>query len=295
MTPLETLNQNIGKKLESIGALTSQIAAGDFGQFETFKKQVMIERGDLEDLESNKETTMEEKTLGPEIESDMLDILLEWKQVFQLQNSFNKIVDSNWRTSDFNWPRAIRAELFEAIDSFNWEWWKKKPNDLQNAEVELVDIFHFLISHIISSPNDKDKDINAIGEYTFALAYAKEIEYLRSPIIFNQELFCTKCELLMSQTLTSHQTPLMVLTFMELWLSFGLNILDLIKLYRAKNILNEFRQNHGYKKGSYTKIWGEEEDNVICWQYAKQLDYKNGDEFRETLYTKLEEAYKLFN
>jgi hypothetical protein len=296
MNPLDKLNTEIGKKLENIGTLTTQIASGEIGNFEQFKKQIVTENGDLLE-DNNEENTMNPTTLIKDNnlnESEMLDTMLEWKQVFHLQDSFNKILFPNWRTDNLNWARAIRAELFETIDSFNWEWWKVKPNDLQNAEVELVDTFHFLISHILSSTN-KNKEINIVAEYTFALAYAKEIEYLRAPQQFNPEAFYEKCELLMSQSLMTNQQSLMILTFTELWLSLGLTIIDLIKLYRAKNILNEFRQHNGYKKGNYIKIWGEEEDNVICWRIAKQLNYKDGSQFRETLYTKLEETYKMFN
>ena len=48
-----------------------------------------------------------------------------------------------------------------------------------------------------------------------------------------------------------------------MWLSRGLKIVDLLKLYRAKNVLNAFRQKNGYKQGTYVKIWGEDEDNII--------------------------------
>jgi hypothetical protein len=38
---------------------------------------------------------------------------------------------------------------------------------------------------------------------------------------------------------------------------------DLYKLYIWKNVLNKFRQDHGYKEWTYIKIWNSEEDNVV--------------------------------
>jgi hypothetical protein len=53
----------------------------------------------------------------------------------------------------------------------------------------------------------------------------------------------------------------------------GLDISTLIAYYHGKNILNMFRQEHGYKTGGYIKNWGTEkepsEDNVYL---AEQIE-----------------------
>ena len=41
---------------------------------------------------------------------------------------------------------AMRQESAEAIDSLNWKWWKKTPDDWDNIKIELVDILHFWVS-----------------------------------------------------------------------------------------------------------------------------------------------------
>ncbi|MBT3261705.1 dUTPase [bacterium] len=41
---------------------------------------------------------------------------------------------------------ALRQESSEAIDSLNWKWWKKDPDDWDNLKVELVDMLHFWVS-----------------------------------------------------------------------------------------------------------------------------------------------------
>ncbi len=59
---------------------------------------------------------------------------------------------------------------------------------------------------------------------------------------------------------------------------------ELYKLYIGKNILNRFRQNHGYKSGDYMKVWSGREDNVVLQEI---LD-KNSNITANTLYSLLE-------
>ena len=43
--------------------------------------------------------------------------------------------------------RAMNQELAELTDSVPWKWWAKYQKfDEQNAKVEVVDLFHFLVS-----------------------------------------------------------------------------------------------------------------------------------------------------
>ena len=46
-----------------------------------------------------------------------------------------------------NYCRAMSQELAELTDSVPWKWWAKYQTfDKHNARVEVVDLFHFLIS-----------------------------------------------------------------------------------------------------------------------------------------------------
>ena len=46
-----------------------------------------------------------------------------------------------------NYCRAMSQEMAELTDSVPWKWWAKYQKfDEQNARVEVVDLFHFLIS-----------------------------------------------------------------------------------------------------------------------------------------------------
>jgi len=46
-----------------------------------------------------------------------------------------------------NYCRAMQQEIAELTDSVPWKWWAKYQKfDMQNARVEVIDLFHFLIS-----------------------------------------------------------------------------------------------------------------------------------------------------
>jgi len=57
--------------------------------------------------------------------------------------------------------------------------------------------------------------------------------------------------------------------------------------YVGKNLLNRFRQEHGYKEGTYTKVWNGREDNVVMQEI---LSARPGID-PEELYAKLEAEY----
>ncbi|HEY5740253.1 MAG TPA: dUTP diphosphatase, partial [Gammaproteobacteria bacterium] len=58
----------------------------------------------------------------------------------------------------------------------------------------------------------------------------------------------------------------------------------------GKNVLNFFRQDHGYKEGSYVKQWHGREDNEHLSELLSQLDSGSAD-FREQVYRGLEQRY----
>jgi ABC-type hemin transport system ATPase subunit len=65
---------------------------------------------------------------------------------------------------------------------------------------------------------------------------------------------------------------------------------DAYTQYVSKNVLNIFRQRHGYKEGTYIKIWNGEEDNVVLARLLSQLDPARED-FADQLHRELEQAY----
>jgi hypothetical protein len=75
--------------------------------------------------------------------------------------------------------------------------------------------------------------------------------------------------------------------FYRVALRSGLNLNELYRLYVGKNILNRFRQDHGYKEGTYSKIWNGEEDNVAMQRLLERETSMTPD----ALYAALETLY----
>ncbi len=79
----------------------------------------------------------------------------KFDEIFQMQKNLNERIGvltdglneeekAKWI---LNYTRAMEQELAELVDSVPWKWWAKYQEfDEQNAKVEVVDLFHFLIS-----------------------------------------------------------------------------------------------------------------------------------------------------
>jgi len=77
------------------------------------------------------------------------------EEIFRMQSALNQRIgvslppptDEEKAKWILNYTRAMQQELAELVDSVPWKWWAKYQKfDEQNARVEVVDLFHFLVS-----------------------------------------------------------------------------------------------------------------------------------------------------
>jgi dimeric dUTPase (all-alpha-NTP-PPase superfamily) len=77
------------------------------------------------------------------------------RELFRMQKALNERIGVHTdRMSEadktqwvLNYCRAMSQEIAELTDSVPWKWWARYQKfDEQNARVEVVDLFHFLIS-----------------------------------------------------------------------------------------------------------------------------------------------------
>lgn len=77
------------------------------------------------------------------------------EQIFELQAALNQrigvrldnLTEEEQAKWVLNYTRAMQQELAELVDSVPWKWWAKYQKfDHQNAKVEVIDLFHFLVS-----------------------------------------------------------------------------------------------------------------------------------------------------
>ncbi len=219
------------------------------------------------------------------------------RQMLQLQQRLNDATNGeNWEAGatkngkKINWKRCIYMECAEMIDSFAWKHWKNidADPDWANLQIEVVDVWHFVMSLVLQEYKRRglgtlDDAAEGIASMPFYQALYDGREGFASP-----ELVMIQVESLMRDAL-AQKTDLsrLLADFFDLVRMSDLDIVSLYRLYVGKNILNQFRQDHGYKDGSYIKVWNGEEDNVVM----KRLWEENGDLTPEALYSGLEDAY----
>ena len=187
-----------------------------------------------------------------------------------------------------NWKRCIYLESAELIESYPWKHWKNidAPADFANIEIELVDIWHFVLSELLrthqGSLESLSQSLSSLPSFqTFCSLTPLENE-AREPMVeieavesFLSQLFCAEEE----------NSLALAQGFFEMASTLQLSLDRLYQLYIGKNILNQFRQDHGYKEGSYTKEWNGKEDNVVMQSILAQQKNISPDALYDALST----------
>lgn len=195
------------------------------------------------------------------------------KAMLVMQDTMNKKVHPEWQLQGFRWTRAIMVEGVEALEHYGWKWWKKQEPDMAQFRIELVDIWHFIMSEHIGRSSIEDA----------AHGFETTFEYGAPAYMTNGDIR-TNLELLIGRAAAGE---IYTHAFLALLDQTGMSLDDLYRAYVAKNVLNMFRQNNGYKEGTYIKIWNGHEDNVVLERYL--LD--NPDISQADLDVALTEAY----
>ncbi len=215
------------------------------------------------------------------------------QEMLKLQQSLNDATNGkgwiNGQTKEgraINWNRCIYMEAVEALDSFNWKHWKdiNAQDDEDNLLVELVDIWHFLMSEMIRLDYKKTPKLSAINKDKTQLIIS--IEKV-AQVALSASLFASlESTSLEANKKTNIYLKQMLNDFFDCLVFSGMDIADLYRRYVVKNQLNTFRQNHGYKEGSYQKIWqtqqGAQEDNVVAFKLMADNNF-SPDELYQAL------------
>ncbi len=215
-------------------------------------------------------------------------------KMFLLQEKLNRKINENWRDirTKEDFARATWIECGELIDSLPWKWWKKMEADMDNVKIEIVDIYHFIMSYtlldvekpedvlshvdveyFIKGVNEDFHNVDIDGSYINH--YLGETDYYRKLIFLTERV----AEYYLRQ-----------ISYAGIFF-FGLlvkNTMDLDRfylLYMGKNILNHIRQEEGYKTGTYRKVINGMEDN----KYLLHIISSVKDE--ESLEKKLREKF----
>jgi dimeric dUTPase (all-alpha-NTP-PPase superfamily) len=193
-----------------------------------------------------------------------------------MQHNMNSRVHENWIDQNFEWYRAAWIECGELIEHYGYKWWKKQEPDLDQVRLEVIDIWHFGLSALFRD----GKDIEQIaGEIAAELA-----AYQPSGLGVREATEALALDSLQTQSFSPSR-------FWDLMLATGLDFDSLYSAYVGKNVLNFFRQDNGYKEGTYVKNWAGREDNEHLVDLVEPLDKSAGD-FAEQVYQALQQRYR---
>ena len=201
------------------------------------------------------------------------------KTMLDLQYAMNTKVNANWQQQGFEFYRAIWVECAELLDHYGWKWWKKQSPDTEQVALELIDIWHFGLSILLQSGTKPE------------LIIAQIQDQLR--VKTNEKDFRLDLEKFVAATLSDRQFHIAL--FGRLMAGINMSFDQLYRGYVGKNVLNFFRQDNGYKDGSYRKHWHDgREDNEHLVEAVLSLDTTK-IEFKDELYIELERRYQQNN
>jgi len=197
-------------------------------------------------------------------------------EMVALQDALNvKTCGKNWpegRTTNgrkITWLRYIRQEIAEAIDSSDtYKHWKNLDGavDWDNLKIEVVDIWHFIMSRGIEIAGTN------ITEEMCSDLLSEHIEKKTGPLDYLETVECLE-GLLEVTFIRPYSIGTLIFNFAKVMNSIHMDIDELYTLYVIKNVLNIFRQDNGYKDGTYMKVINGEEDNVhICRIFSNNND-----------------------
>lgn len=198
------------------------------------------------------------------------------KNMLLMQDRMNTRVHPEWVEQRFEWYRAIWIECGELIDHAGYKWWKQQHTDWEQVQLEIVDIWHFGLSALFRPDTDID-----------SLARRIELDlHSAEPEIHDLRLATEALALDVLQT-KSFSIPL----FAQLMVAGRLDFDALYRQYVGKNVLNFFRQDHGYKEGTYQKVWQGREDNEHLAELMLSLDAST-ESFPDDVYAELSTRYR---
>jgi dimeric dUTPase (all-alpha-NTP-PPase superfamily) len=199
----------------------------------------------------------------------------QFNAMLAMQDRMNTKVHPEWIKQNFAWHRALWIECGELIDHYGYKWWKKQTPEMEQVKLEIVDIWHFGMSMLFDG-----RSVEQIA--------ASLVSDLNAGNVPKRGVLEATEELATSVLATRKFS---IVDFMSMLNSADMNLDDLYVAYVGKNVLNFFRQDNGYKEGTYIKNWDGREDNEHLVELAAELEKSAGD-FSEQLYQALDSRYK---
>ena len=213
--------------------------------------------------------------MGEKAQALLQEIAAKTAAMLRLQDEMNSRVDADWLARDREWYRAVWIECAELMDHYGgWKWWKASQCDVEQVMLEIVDIWHFGLSMRITADRDFEAAAAQLAREWLAPpesgGFLQDVEALASAAVARREFAVGRVPLLLA--------------------GVGRGFDDLYRAYIGKNVLNFFRQDHGYREGVYVKTWAGREDNEHLVEVLAELD-ASAPAFRDHVYQALTARY----
>jgi len=205
--------------------------------------------------------------------------MLENQQKLNL-NAYSTEWFEKGTSREFHYPVAASQEIAEFINSYWLPWWSKAEQDMVNCRIEIVDALHFLLSQAII---DMNGNLPMAADWiTSSLVEAMEMYHFHNASTDDTLEYARLLQASINTDSEHIFTDLFLLSY-----SINFNIDQLHALYMGKSILNQFRQDNGYRSGNYKKKWdGVREDNHFMAEWvSQQTESLTGDQIRVFLET----------
>jgi dimeric dUTPase (all-alpha-NTP-PPase superfamily) len=191
---------------------------------------------------------------------------VELREMLRLQDQVNAKINPAWRSAGNAFHRAVLVEAVEAMDHHGWKWWSKQTPNMAQVRLELVDIWHFALSMVLVR---LDGDIPACADAIEAAWNEDSSHEILKPSTPAPRTLLERLERIAGLAAFGHFS---FGTFSQACADVDLPFARLFREYVAKNVLNHFRQDNGYKAGTYQKLWQGREDNEHLFELLAALD-----------------------
>ena len=173
----------------------------------------------------------------------------------EMQEGHNRLVHPQWARQGHAYYRAVWVECAELLDHYGWKWWKSQDAQPDQVKLEIVDIWHFGLSELLRA---EQVDRNLAVRFAALLDEPAKDE------------FRDAVEALARSSLVTQAFDLAA--FVGVMRTLPLDFDELYEMYVGKNVLNAFRQEHGYRTGEYRKEWNGREDNEHLAELVRNMD-----------------------
>lgn len=216
-----------------------------------------------------------------------------------------------------NFGNCLMSEAMELQDSTPWKHWKAGRYNKENINTEIVDNFHFFSSIMIvlslaqegiqaeieQSEVGSIMDVIRLADLLGTQEDLEKSKIILTNVVKNHlmrlavklSITFTEIEIFQEYGISKNEDKLpleQILFYCSIYASLNLILWminnetddidqamkDIHANYMVKNVLNGFREDNGYKEGTYIKIWEitedavSKEDNDLAFEFVKNND-----------------------